>query len=510
MNVDRSRFLSSNLLAIMAFMIVAVLTYLSVLNTAPIADDYGHLTRLDHIPASELWRLITLQSPIFIRPLPFLQIWIFYRFFGMEWLPTHVVNVLMHGGAAFFLYWLFKRFGISTAAAFLTGMLFLLTPLAPEAVSWPAGRFDVWCLLFMIPSLGLYINAIRSGRRTAFAGSMVLALGALFSKETSMILILLFPVLELLYVFYPSKITEWRSIIHSVAFRRTAFRLLVFFFIFAAYIAMRYAIMGRLGNYRNASLFAMPDLKISGRTFFTLLAPLDSLEVTNSVILALRVYTGALMATSMLLVALRWKHASIAARRAWLFSAVFFVSSLLLVFQSAFVTGLSNYLNDARFFYIPMAGFYGVLAIGLLDFGWKNRKWRTVAIVLLAALIPVFIWGVHMNNKAWIYAAHINTEVTDSVYTLLPDPEPDSKIYIENIPKGWGGHLLANGTLQALELKYNRRDLDFEYSRPLMDNPSSPMKPIDNTDDGYLLSYDWDTGTLTLVHSPIGVVSGTE
>ncbi|MHB9111517.1 MAG: hypothetical protein ACYC4D_02665 [Thermoleophilia bacterium] len=484
-------------------MIVAILAYISILNTAPIADDYGHLTRMDRIPTSELWRLVTLQSPTFIRPLPFLQIWIFYRIFGLEWLPSHVVNVFMHGGTAFFLYWFLKKIGISMTAAFLTATLFLLTPLAPEAVSWPAGRFDVWCLMFMIPSLGLYINSIRSGSRTAFAGSMVLALSALLSKETSMILLVLFPVLEILFVLYPSRIAEWRTTICSNAFRQTVFRLLVFFFIFAAYIAMRYAIMGRLGNYRNVSLFGMPGIKTSGRTMLTLLSPLDALEVSNGVIVALRAYTGVLFAASMVFVVLRWKRASIAARRSWLFSVAFFISSLLLVFQSAFVIGISNYLNDSRFFYIPMAGFYGVLVIGLLEFSWMNRRWRAAVIISLAALIPVFTWGVHMNNQAWIYAARIGTEITDETYRLLPDPPPDSKIYIDNIPKGWGGHLLANGTIQALELKYNRRDLKFEYSHPIMDNPRSPMKSIENTDDGYLLSYDWDTGTLTLVHSPI-------
>lgn len=504
MNVDRSRFLSMNLLVSIGFMIVAVLTYLSVLNTAPIADDYGHLTRIARIPASELWRLITLQSPIFIRPLPFLQIWIFYRIFGMEWLPTHVINVLMHGGTAFCLYWLLKKIGISITASLLAATLFLLTPLATEAVSWPAGRFDVWCLLFMILSLGLYMNAIRSGSRTAFAGSMVLALGALFSKETSMMLLVLVPALELLFVFYPSKIAEWKTIIRSDAFRQTAFRLLVFFFIFAAYIAIRYAIMGRLGNYRNASLFDVPSIKASGNTIFTLLAPLDALEVSNGVILALRVYTGALLTTSLLSVALRWKYASVTARRAWLFSLVFFISSLLLVFQSAFVVGISNYLSNSRFFYIPMAGFYGVLVIGLLEFGWRNKKWRSAAIISLAVLIPVFIWGVNMNNQVWIYAARIGTEIADGTYMLLPDPPPKSNIYIDNIPKGWGGHLLAAGTKQALMLKYNRSDLNFGYSHPLMN-----LKPVENTDDGFLLSYDWDTGVLTLIHAPAGNVAGT-
>src|SRR5665811_146406 len=505
MNVDRSRFLSTNILIIIVFMITAVLTYLTVLNTAPIADDYGHLTRVARIPASELWRLFTLQSPIFIRPLPFLQIWIFYRIFGMEWLPTHIVNVLMHGGTGFLLYWFLKKIGISMTASLLAASLFLLTPFASEAVSWPAGRFDVWCLLFMILSLGLYINAIRSESRIAFAGSMVLALGALFSKETSMILVVLFPALELLFVFYPSKIAEWKTIVRSDAFRQTIFRLLVFFFIFAVYIAIRYAIMGRLGNYRNASLFSMPSLEGSGKTMFTLLAPLDALEVSNSVIIALRAYTGALLTTSLLFVALRWKHASITARRAWLFSVVFFVSSLLLVVQSAFVDGISNYLNNSRFFYIPMAGFYGMLVIGLLEFGWRNTIWRSAAIISLTALIPVFIWGVNMNNQAWIYAARIGTEIADETYMLLPDPPPESKIYIDNIPKGWGGHLLGAGTKQALRLKYNRSDLIFGYSHPLMN-----LKPVENTEDGFLLRYDWETGLLTLVHTPAGITSVTQ
>lgn len=503
MNADRSRYLSSNLLLVMAFMTAAILAYASVLNTAPVADDYGHLTRVERIPVSELWRLFTLQSPIFIRPLPFLQIWIFFKIFGLEWLPSHLVNVLMHGGAAFFLYWFLKKIGISITAAILAATLFLLTPLAPEAVAWPGGRFDVWCLILMIPSLGLYINSIRSRSTKAFVGSMVLALLALFSKETSMILVVLFPTLEFLFVLYPSRFSEWSKIIRSDAFRQTVFRLLIFFLIFALYIAMRYAIMGRLGNYRDVSLISVPSIKASGRTFLTLLSPLDALEVSNSVIVALRAYTGVLFTASLLSVVLGWRRASIIVRRAWLFLVVFFISSLLLVFQSAFVVGISNYLNDSRFFYIPMAGFYGMLVIGLLEFGWNSRKWRAAVIISLAVLIPMFTWGVQMNNRPWIYAARIGTEIADTTYRLVPDPPPGSKIYIDNIPKGLGGHIIANGTIQALKIKYNRHDLVFKYSHPLTENPKTPLRQIESTEDGYLLSYDWETETLTLVHTPI-------
>ena len=485
------------------FAAVALIAYFKILNDTPVADDFGHLTRVSIIPATQLWKLVKLQSPLFMRPLPFLQIWVFYRLFGLDWLPSHIVNVLMHATAAFAAFWLLKKIGAGALAAFSVAGLFLLTPLATEAVTWTAGRFDVWCVLFLVLSLGLYVTAIQKKSQRAYLGSLVFALAALFSKETAMILVILFPALELLFVFYPARLSEWKKIINSDGFRRAIFRLLIFFVVFSAYIALRYVIMGRLGNYRNASYFGVPNVKISIKTLLALLAPLDALEVSRAAIQALRIYTGALLAVSIIIVLFRWRRGTDGARRAWLFSAVFFASSLLVVFPSAFITGLNNSLGDSRYFYTPILGLYGIMAVGLLEFGWRKRIWQICSVLAIALLVPAFIWGIDKNNQAWRYAASINQRITDETYQILPDPPANSKIYFDYIPKAWGGHILANGAKEALRLKYDRTDISIQYAYPLMVNTHGiSTHRINNTDDGFLFAFDWKTERIVLIHSP--------
>ncbi len=451
---------------------------------------------------------MTVQSPLFIRPIPFLQIWIFYKFFGMDWLPSHLVNVLMHAGAALAIFWLLKKIGAAALTAFLAAGLFLLTPLATEAVTWTAGRFDVWCLLFLILALGVYIIAIQKQSLLVFSGSMGLALIALFSKETAMILVVLLPALELLYIFYNSPHVVWKSVIRGPGFRQTIFRLFIFFIIFAAFIAMRYEVMGRMGNYRNAVFFGVPHIRTSARTLLTLWAPLDILEVSSRAIQALRIYTAIIFTVSVIVAITRWRHGSPGARRAFLFSCIFFFSSLLVVFQSAFITGLTNYLGDSRFFYIPAAGLYGIMVIGLLEFGWKKRFWQIGTILAIIILVPAFIWGINKNNQAWRYAASINERITDETYKLLPDPPANAIIYFDYIPKDWGGHILANGAKEALRLKYNRPALNIQYAFPLMVNPHGiPMLRINNTDNGYLFAFDWKTQRIIMIHLPKSAVA---
>ncbi|GAB4368685.1 MAG: hypothetical protein Kow0062_02020 [Acidobacteriota bacterium] len=63
-------------------------------------------------------------------------------------------------------------------------LLFAVHPIHVESVSWMAGRSDVVCALFFLPSFALMVRYVRHGTPAALAGAALLALPAMLSKET--------------------------------------------------------------------------------------------------------------------------------------------------------------------------------------------------------------------------------------------------------------------------------------------------------------------------------------
>lgn len=90
------------------------------------------------------------------------------------------------------------RFPTLTLFPLIVASLFAVHPVHSEAVAWIAGRNDVFCATFMLSSLILYIGHVRNRRRWTYGGSMAAFLFALLSKETSIGLVLLFPLYDCL------------------------------------------------------------------------------------------------------------------------------------------------------------------------------------------------------------------------------------------------------------------------------------------------------------------------
>ncbi|MBE0428985.1 MAG: hypothetical protein IBX61_03830 [Thermoleophilia bacterium] len=487
-----------------AFVVLALLAYLPVLNDSLVADDYGHITRVGWLEASELWRVFTVQSPIFMRPLPFLSVWILYQIFGLEWFASHVLNVVMHGANAFLLFWLLTRLSASFRLAFLSSILFLFTPIAPEAVSWTAGRFDVWALFFMLLALALYQGALEKKSRPAFAGAMAAAMAALFSKESAMVLIVMFPVLEIVNRFFPG--SPGLKLPAKADWLRTAgIRLLIFGTLFAGYVAFRYAVMGRIGNYRDVPLFGVPSPRAAVRSFLTLLSPLDSLMVSGLMINLMRLSVGLLLAVSVGLVIFRWRKASVAARRTWIFLVAFFLASLAPVYHAFFISGLTQLLNDSRFFYVTMAAFLGIVVTGLIGFGWRSRSWQIAAGLAILLLVPLSWWGIQQNNRVWSHSAQVADYIPEETVRLLPDPPENATLYFRNLPMAWGGHLLGGAIVESVSIKYDRSDLQIHYVDPMMEWApwfSRGVVPLDETGDGYLFVFEPESETLYLERGP--------
>jgi hypothetical protein len=87
----------------------------------------------------------------------------------------------------------------------LAASLFAVHPVHAEAVAWIAGRNDVFCAVFLLLSVLLYLRFHRTGSGWTYGFSMLSFFLALLTKETAIGLILLFPLYEFLAATGPAE-----------------------------------------------------------------------------------------------------------------------------------------------------------------------------------------------------------------------------------------------------------------------------------------------------------------
>jgi protein O-mannosyl-transferase len=134
------------------------------------------------------------------RWLPNLSFAVNYAVHGRDVTGYHVVNLLIHVGAALCLYFLFlatlrtsalgTKFTHDREIAFLAALLWAVHPVQTNGVTYIVQRMTSMCALFYISSLLLYVQArlARAGSPSSFllyASSLLLGGMALLSKENA-------------------------------------------------------------------------------------------------------------------------------------------------------------------------------------------------------------------------------------------------------------------------------------------------------------------------------------
>jgi len=500
------RFTTIGLPVLAALLLAAIAAYWSILNNTLLGDDFSEIARLYHLPVSELWRLFSVNAPAFLRPVPYLMFWLQYRFFGLEALPSHLLSVCLHTGSSFLLFWFLARNGIARLAAFMAASLFVLTPLAPEAVTWSDGRFDAAVLFFLMLTLVLYALNLRTRSRWVYSAALIAAITAFLSKESGIILLVLLPAQEILFSIFPVHETGFRPTRPEIITRikKSVLRLVPFFIAIGFFFVLRFPVLGGIGGYKNVRQFGMPNLGAPARTLLTLMAPLDRLEFSRATIVIMATCVGILYLIGAGLVIIRWNQATGLARRMIGFFTIFFIVSLLPVYNAFFMVGMNSYLTNSRFFYVPNVAFITILVLALYEFGWHSRNWRIAVTVALALLLPIYFWGLNGNNRVWEHTAAISYSITTDVPRQLPDPPENAIIYFQNVPIGEGAHFYANGLPGTITMIYNRPDIQVFYVDP------EPQFRVNYAAvyggppaDGYVFSYNRDTGEMLLVRDPI-------
>jgi hypothetical protein len=394
----------------------ATLLYWPALSVGLLSDDFILVQHASAWDASQV-------APQLFRPLPLL-IWAVVVHLGGGAAALHALNILLHATNAYLAASIVAGWHEARRWAAAAGLLVLVSPLAPEAVAWCAGVFDLCAAALMM-------SAVLATRRYAHrdSASNVLLLiglcaGALLSKETAVIL----PVLIVL--------DGWVR-------RSLSKRVLIAVAALAGAIVLFAAIrLGSAGDLPAGGLSRYRFQRLIFDGFGSLAAPWHSGDMRLPVLRASYAVSAIALITAFCVGrGARWRSRNAAAGSAWVIASVLPVLPIFYV---------GPQLEGARYLYLAGCGWAAVLVASASDIAGVRRLNRTLAAGVVLLLVVAGAAGVRMHLRPWARAAATRDAVLRSA---AGDPRLHAcpVVYLPGLPDAVdGAYLFANGAREAL------------------------------------------------------------
>lgn len=426
------------------YLFMAIFLYRPIFKSFFVSDDFDWVARAKNIPLT-LENLFlrnaedTRDSGVY-RPITRLSFWLDFKINNLAPFGYHLVNVFLHLGSTFLLFWLVWQLSGRTNRwlAFLAGLFFLIFPNHPEAVSWISGRNDVLAVFFFLMSFNSYV-LFRTGGRYLWLGISSLAFAlAIFSKEMAASL----PIILLVYEFIWQKSALWKK---KILFVLPCAAILLLYI-----LARQFATGLLLHSYSNInssfSLFSVVSIFVRG-LLSHFISPAQ-IWITNGLVNHWLLFILLLAAT----IWLGWRFCQ--EKKFYLFAMLFFIISLGPVYNLQ----LSGFTGEGeRFVYLPsigMAMLFAIIVVGL----WK--KWRVAGIFAAAILIVYFSFNLWQRNLIWQNAGALSRQLLTD-FASETDLKSGEGTVVLGLPDNIdGAYVFRNGWLTALKLYYPNYPLD--------------------------------------------------
>lgn len=378
----------------------------------------------------------------FYRPLITLSFWFDQTVAGV-WPPFgHCSNVVAHGISTLLVALVWRRI-LSDKQAFGAAFLWAIMPSHVGSIAWAVGRVDshttVWCLLALV--LFLRANEQRAaGQPASRWPALVATTLALMSKELAFVL----PPLCLGLGFLQSRGANFGAKLRDAAHASWAIWAL-----FAAYLPLRLAVLGRLGGYEASNIAdVQTNIEALGIIISKLMVPLSwiglpepSAGVSTYAFLigaATPICVAALLALS--------KHP----RRTLL---------TMLAFACAMAPMVSFWTTtppqSLRYYYLPSIALVGILA--------GTGRWLVVAVAL------AWLWPL-IAVRGEQYRA--DQQSSDMHATMLREAPslPEGPMFVAGLPH-------HNAKLTAMQLHFG---IDRMLRPPFSEDPASllALRPL--------------------------------
>jgi hypothetical protein len=166
--------------SLMFFCSLAGVLYAPALFIGPLSDDYVLMLR------AASWDVSAVSSTLF-RPIPLLA-WSAVLAAGAGPIVLHALNIVLHGVNAWLSSRVISGWVAPAWAGTAGGLLVLTAPLAPEAVAWASGIFDVSATALVLTSVLIARRYTDNGTPAATRAAFVAtSLAAVLCKETAAI-----------------------------------------------------------------------------------------------------------------------------------------------------------------------------------------------------------------------------------------------------------------------------------------------------------------------------------
>jgi protein O-mannosyl-transferase len=205
-------------LLLIAFVFIA---YAPVFHAGFIWDDESHLTLnpciVGPLGLKEIWT----STQAVYYPLVLTTFWVLHKFVGLNPLPYHILNVVMHAGSAGLLWRVLRQLGVR--GAWLGAALWALHPVMVQSVAWVTELKNTQSCLFYLLSIYCFLNwekqsqtieTRRIGVSSAFGLSLLCFVLATLSKPS----VVMLPAVLALCVWWRRRRIQWRDAVALAPF----------------------------------------------------------------------------------------------------------------------------------------------------------------------------------------------------------------------------------------------------------------------------------------------------
>jgi hypothetical protein len=386
------------------------------------------------------------------RPLQILLLYPVYRLAGLNAVPYHLLDLLLHVGCSILVFFLGLSLSGKRAVGTIAALVFSVYPRHHEVLAYVAALYGPMTLLGLAAVVS-FIAYLRRNSTWLYILSVSCFGLALLSHE---IVVALLPLLYAAEVVTTS-LARGRKWTRSLGDRRTWKKYVPFAVLVAAAVAI--ALSTKTSTKLSQASTSYHFAGLGAETARTLAAYLVYLVFPQARLRSLDVgpvgAALALAAAALLLWLLLKGTILIRYGLLWM------VATLL-----PFVL-LGSFGNQDRYFYLSAVGYAlvaGEGATGLWERSGKHSAGRVLVALVLLLYLASCVLVVQERIGAWRVAGAIAGDVVGQVEALYPRVRKGSLMYFVDLPRDYrGAHVFGTGIKGAMRLLYGDPDLAVLY-----------------------------------------------
>ena len=340
------------------------------------------------------------------RPMQVVSYLFTFQIGGLNPLPFHILNILIHLSNAVLIFFLIKKIFKKDILAFFTSLLWVVHPIHTEAVTYMSGTPDPLITFFALMSFILYIKFRESSKLHYILLSALSFVFALFSKET----IVIFPGLLVIYEFINAE--KRFSFKNLKSHLKNYYCTFIFLGISIIYFIMRLTVL-KFGDtlnfyttanvYSSSLYFRILTFMASLLAYYYLLFFPANLHMERNFPIFIDFFNWQIFLSLAILLALGFILYTYL-RKSEITQAGKIITFGILWFFISFIpmSGIIpvNSILLEHWLYFPSIGFFLLVAF-LLTLLFENKKYRTLSISLVVVIVIILLSITLARNKDW-------------------------------------------------------------------------------------------------------------